>query len=135
MSDKRISKRLKASFTLLYQVDKPMTVVMNVGYAKEIEALMQDLSEGGMAILTNYDIPAATELSIKFTLINRALAGDGRIVKMQVEGRVCYNQLMENDEHRLGIRFTQINDNNKKAIADFIALSSLKILKGEERND
>lgn len=135
MSDKRISKRLKASFTLLYQVDKPMTVVMNVGYGKEIEALMQDLSEGGMAILTNYDIPAATELSIKFTLINRALAGDGRIIKMQIEGRVCYNQLMENDEHRLGIRFTEINDNNKKAIADFITLSSLKNLKGGEQND
>lgn len=135
MSDKRISKRLKASFTLLYQVDKPMTVVMNVGYGKEIEALMQDLSEGGMAILTNYDIPAATELSIKFTLINRALAGDGRIIKMQIEGKVCYNQLMENDEHRLGIRFTQINDNNKKAIEDFITLSSLKNLKGGERND
>jgi c-di-GMP-binding flagellar brake protein YcgR len=132
MSDKRTSKRLRASFTISYHVDKPMTVVINVGYAREIEALMLDLSEGGMAILTNYDIPVATELSIKFILINRALAGDSRIVKMQAEGRVCYNQLMENEEHRLGIRFTQITDNDKKAIADFIALSPPKNLKGEK---
>ena len=125
-SEKRASKRLKANFTLIYQVNKPPTVVMNIGYGREIEALMLDLSEGGMAILTNYDIPKATVLLIKFTLINRALEGDNRIIKMNMTGVVCYNSLSENEEHRLGIHFMQISEKDRKAIVDFIKLSSIK---------
>lgn len=124
--EKRKSMRLKANFTLIYQVNKPPTVVMNIGYGREIEALMLDLSEGGMAFLTNYDIPVSTVLIIKFTLINRALQGDDRIIKLNMAGIVCYNCLSENEEHRLGIRFTEINEKDKKALADFIMLSSLK---------
>jgi c-di-GMP-binding flagellar brake protein YcgR len=45
---------------------------------------------------------------------------------MNVEGAVCYNCLSENEEHRLGIRFTQISEKDKKAITDFIKLSPLK---------
>jgi len=125
-SEKRRSKRLKAHFTLIYQVNKPPTVVMNIGYGREIEALMLDLSEGGMAIITNYDIPKDSVLLIKFTLINRALEGDNRIIKMDMTGVVCYNSLSENEEHRLGIHFTQISEKDRKAIMDFIKLTSIK---------
>lgn len=125
-SEKRKSRRLKAGFTLIYQVNKPPTVVMNVGYGREIEGLMLDLSEGGMAILTNYDIPKSTVLSIKFTLINRALKGDNRIIKINMGGIVCNNVLSENEEHRLGIQFSDISEKDRKAITDFIKLSSLK---------
>jgi c-di-GMP-binding flagellar brake protein YcgR len=124
--EKRSSKRLKAKFSLFYQVNKPPTVVMNIGYGREIEALMLDLSEGGMAILTNYNIPNSTVLSIKFILINRALHGDNRLIKLSMAGIVCYNSLSENEEHQLGIRFTQISEKDKKAIGDFIKLSPIK---------
>ena len=125
-SDKRASKRLKANFTLYYQVNKPPTVVMNIGYGREIEALMLDLSDGGMAILTNMDIPVDTVLLIKFTLINRALKDDNRIIKVGMTGVVCYNRLLENEEHRLGIQFTNINEQDKKAISEFVRLSAAK---------
>ncbi len=125
-NEKRRSKRLRANFTIFYQVDKPPTVVMNVGYGIEIESLMLDLSEGGMAILTNYDLPVNTVLLIKFILINRALQGDNRVIKLSMTGIVCYNQLCENEEHRLGIRFSEISEKDKQAIADFIRSYSLK---------
>jgi c-di-GMP-binding flagellar brake protein YcgR len=125
-SEKRKSRRLKASFTLIYEVNKPATVVMNVGYGKEIDGLMLDLSEGGMAILTNYDIPKTTVLSIKFTLINRALQGDNRIIKMNICGIVCDNVLSKNEEHRLGIQFSGISEKDRLAIMDFTKLSSFK---------
>jgi len=125
-SEKRKSRRLRANFTLIYQVNKSPTVVMNVGYGSEIEGLMLDLSEGGMSMLTNYDIPKSTVLSIKFTLINRALEGDSRIIKINMLGIVCNNALSENEEHRLGIQFSDISEKDRKAIADFIKLSPFK---------
>jgi len=125
-SEKRTSKRLRANFTLYYQVNKPPTVVMDIGYGREIEALMLDLSDGGMAILTNIDIPVDTVLLIKFTLINRALKDDNRIIKVDMTGMVCYNRLLENEEHRLGIQFTRISDHDKKAISEFVSVSAIK---------
>ena len=68
-TEKRKSKRLKAEFIVTYKIDKPVEVHMWIS-DREVDALMLDLSESGMAILTNYDIPASTTLVIKFTLIN-----------------------------------------------------------------
>ena len=87
---------------------------------------MLDLSDGGMAILTNIDIPVDTVLLIKFTLINRALKDDNRIIKVSMTGAVCYNHLLENEEHRLGIQFTNISDYDKKSIAEFVRLFPVK---------
>ncbi len=121
-SEKRKFARTKVKFIVYYEVDKPIKVSMWVG-DEEINALMLDLSEAGMAIVTNYDIPAETVLLIKFTLINLYADQEKKVKLINMTGEVCNSTLVENDEHRLGISFTEISEEDKSAIADFVKMA------------
>lgn len=121
-TEKRKSKRLKAEFIVTYKIDKPVEVHMWIS-DREVDALMLDLSESGMAILTNYDIPASTTLVIKFTLINLYADKDERVTSIKILGEVRYNVLSKESEYRLGISFTQIANEDKHAIAKFIKMA------------
>jgi c-di-GMP-binding flagellar brake protein YcgR len=122
--DRRKSKRLEASFILTYQVNQPLSLRVSIGWDNEVVAVMLDLSQEGMAISTNYDIPAGTILLIKFTLINLAALEDERIESMRMTGVVKSNVLIDKYEHRLGIQFTNINEKDKIAIANFIKMAT-----------
>ena len=128
--ERRKFKRLRVNFTVIYQVDKHLVARMMLGWRKEVEALMIDLSEGGMAILTNYNIPVSTILIIKFTLINLTVSSDKRIRVMRMMGQVRYNMPSEKKEHRLGICFIEIDEEDRKTIADFVKISSVGKVKG-----
>jgi len=125
-NERRKANRLKASFILTYQVNQPLSLRMTVGWDSDIVALMLDLSQEGMAISTDYDLPVATILLMKFTLINLEAEGDERVKAMKITGEVKSNILLDKNEHRLGIQFTQINENDKFAIADFVKMASIK---------
>lgn len=116
--ERRKTKRVNAEFIVTYKVDSPIEVHMWIGH-KEIHAVMINLSEIGMAILTNYDIPTSTLLSIKFTLINLAADIDERVRSMEMTGQVRYNALAKTREHRLGIYFTKIIRADQDTIATF----------------
>lgn len=108
------------SAILVYRVNQPWKLIMFIG-DREVSALMADLSEEGMAILTDYDIPVSALLSIKFTLINAyAYDDNNRVHAVEMQGEVRNNVLLETKEYRIGINFTRINEQSKRAIADFI---------------
>ena len=117
--DRRKFNRLKVSFIVIYRVHKPLEVIMIVGN-KEINAIMLDLSEGGMALSTNYNIPLATIILIKFTLINPYAIGDERICTLEMTGEVRNNVLAGKNDYRLGICFTDITKENRQIIAHFV---------------
>ena len=122
--ERRRFKRLNVNFTLTYQVDKPLYLRMTIGWGKEIDALMLDLSEEGMAITTSYNIPVTTLLSIQFTLINSDEADDQkRVRKMNIVGEVKSNLLLADNDYRLGIHFIQIDAQDRMAIADFVKIA------------
>jgi c-di-GMP-binding flagellar brake protein YcgR len=123
--ERRRFKRLRVNFTVVYQVDRPLVARMTLGWRKEVEALMQDLSEGGMAIVTDYNIPSETILSIKFTLINLSLSSEKRIRIMRMTGQVRYNMPTNRKEHRLGVCFLEIDQEDRLAIADFVKIASV----------
>ena len=81
---------------------------------------MSDLSESGMAILTNFDIPISTVLQIKFTLINTNARDEKRIRSIEMSGEVRNNTITDKKIHRLGIKFQHINDADKEAISAFV---------------
>ena len=110
---------VRAEFIVIYKVNSPVEVYVWIG-KKEINAMMLDLSEHGMAILTKYDLPVSSILFTKFTLINLYADRDERVRSMQITGEVRHNILSENKEHRLGISFTQITKEDKYAIANFV---------------
>ena len=124
--DRRRSKRLDVAFILTYQINHPLSLRMITGAGIETIALMLNLSENGMAVSTNYNIPAATIIAMKFTLINLEAQGDERTNSMRITGEVKSNVVLGKNEYRLGIHFTQINDQDKVAIANFVKMASIK---------
>lgn len=118
--ERRKFQRTKVNFIVTFQVDRPPQVRMSVG-GLDVDALMLDLSEGGMAISTDYEIPAGTLLYIYFTLINPFRTEDDRVTRMELLGEVRSCTSNDNHkQHRLGILFSGIKENDKRAIADFI---------------
>ncbi|MGD9014999.1 MAG: PilZ domain-containing protein [Candidatus Omnitrophota bacterium] len=119
--ERRKSARIGVKFVVTYQVDRPIDVRMWVGN-KQINALMLDLSEQGMAILTKYEIPVSSSLAIKFTLINLGAEKDRQMHSMEIIGEVRYSY-REKNEHHLGITFTRISQEDKTAIVSFVQMA------------
>lgn len=122
--ERRKFERLRVDFILNYRVDTPLEVRMSIGWDSEVDALMVDLSEGGMAILTSCDIPVSSVLSINFTLINlTAISDEDRIKTLSIAGEVRSNFVVDKADRRLGIRFVQISQKDKEVIADFVRMT------------
>lgn len=121
--ERRRHLRLEASFTVIYKVDRPLVVRMQIGN-KEVYAVMLDLSESGMAIVTHYNIPGSTILSMKFTLVNEKLPKRKQFKTMAITGEVRYGARVKK-ECRLGIRFMKINEADKRSIAHFVEMVAM----------
>jgi len=127
--ERRRHKRLRVDFTLIYNVGEPITLRLFIGWDLQIDALMIDLSEAGLAILSSYDIPIATVLNIKFTLINSNVDPEKRVRSMEITGKVCSNTQAETGEYRLGIIFQNIKEEDRLAIRNFIDITLYKFNK------
>jgi len=122
--DRRKFKRLQVSFIVFYKVDSPLHVRMLIG-EREVNAIMLDLSESGMGILTNYKMPESTLLSIKFILVNERTISKERVRSMEIKGQVRYSALAEKGAYRIGIHFTDISEDDRDAIAYFVKMATL----------
>ena len=122
--NRRRSQRIDAAFTLVYSVEKPYSLRINLGLNDQIDAVMVNLSDLGMAIITKYDIPLDTELSIKFNIIDLRLAPDQRWRKMKITAKVTSNITLPEENHhlshRIGMCFIDISSEDKIAISDFV---------------
>ena len=120
-SERRRFKRVPSKFFVTYRALDAVEAFMLFNN-EEIDALMFDLSEGGMAIATSYDIPIATRLSIRFTLINKRAFNDSNKFRAlsDIEGEVRNNNLLDENQHRLGIQFNSISEEDKLAIVNFV---------------
>ncbi len=105
--DRRSHKRLRMNCTVIYRMNEPVSTRFIMG-GKDVEAKMVDISQGGMAMVTNYDIPIATELSMRFTLlkVNKEIVNLSGPV--EITGEVRSSVPLEKNEHRLGIYFTKM---------------------------
>ena len=122
--DRRRHKRLRVNFIATYAVNEPFRIRLLVG-GENIYTRMFDLSESGMALLTNYNIPSATIISVKFVLINlRAYKATSRSRPLDIRGEVVYSISYEENEHRMGICFKDLYDEDKCFVSDFIICQS-----------
>ena len=118
--ERRQHKRVRARFIVTYKVNEPLEVALIIN-KRQISAIMLDLSEGGMALITGIDIPSETTLLMNFTLINTAAFKEEEKIKtMDITGQVRYNLRLSKNEYRLGIRFTRISDSDRSAIVSFV---------------
>lgn len=118
--ERRKFKRVKVSFTLVYCVGVPLSARIAIEGNIAIDALMLDLSQEGMAFLTNSNISIGTVVVLRFTLIDFSVNSDERINNMDIMAKVVSNTKVNAGEYRVSIQFTQINPEDKKAIAEFI---------------
>ena len=105
--ERRINRRLRMNCTVIYRLNEPVSARFIMS-GEDVEAKMTDISQGGMGLVTDYDIPIATPLSMRFTLlkVNKDIINFSGPV--EVTGEVSSNTPLEKNEHRLGIHFTRI---------------------------
>jgi|GEM_PF-949183 len=119
--DRRKSERINAAFILTYNLERSHTLCVSLGLVDSVETVMINLSDLGMAVMTNYDIPAGAQLHIKFDLINMHASGDERRRSMDIIGEVVSNFPLSGEDRKIGIRFDRISEEDKEAIRNFIA--------------
>lgn len=118
MQERRQFHRIPVVFVATYKVHEPIALRMFI-QENEVWTVMLDLSEGGMAIQTTYDIPVASILLIEFTFLDTTAPKDAPLQKMKILGEVRYNVLKDDNVRRLGIRFTEISESDKYVISIF----------------
>lgn len=105
--ERRANKRLRMNCTVVYRTDEPSTTRVSIG-DHDVQAKMLDISETGMAMVTDTDIPISTVLSMRFTL----LKVNKDVVKlsgpMEAVGEVRSSVETDEHEHRLGIFFRKM---------------------------
>ena len=122
--DRRRYQRLKLNLSVNYRVENPWQVRIKFG-DREFEATALNLSEGGMAILTNCDIPIASSLILKFSLFKINKFGEVNFYNpVEISGQVRSNMISEKDLYRLGLCFTREECEENKRIGNFVKLAS-----------
>jgi len=118
-ADRRRHKRVDVNFIATYKVIEPIRV-RNLVREDEVYAKMFDVSESGVAISTIYNIPSASMLLLRFTLIDSlARKTENRFRSMSMTGEVVYSVEFGKIEHRLGVCFKNISEEDKCSIAGF----------------
>jgi c-di-GMP-binding flagellar brake protein YcgR len=125
VNNRRNSERKGVAFTLTYGVEKPYSLRVNLGLRDDLDALMLDLSDSGVAMITKFNLPTGTRLHIKFNFINLFLTGQARTRAMVIIGDVVSSRELSNREYRIGVHFNDISEEDTMAIRSFIKRSKI----------
>lgn len=105
-SERRHNKRLRLNCTVIYRLNEPVSAKFIMS-GKDIQAEMVDISQHGMAMVTNHDIPVATVLSMRFTILKVEKDIVNFSGPVEITGEVKSN-VSQDGSHRLGIYFTKM---------------------------
>jgi hypothetical protein len=105
--ERRAAKRVRMNCTVIYRADESLDARFSLR-GEDLHAKMLDISQNGMAMVTDYDIPISTVLSMRFTLLKIK----EELIKfsgpMEITGEVRSNTPLTASQHRLGIYFTKM---------------------------
>lgn len=105
--ERRKQRRLRMNCTIVYRCNEPVSTRFIMD-GQDVQAKMLDISRGGLAMITDHDIPISTVLSMRFTLfrVNKEVMNFAGPV--EVTGEVRSNIALDENAHRLGIYFTKV---------------------------
>lgn len=128
--DRRKFKRTLVNFIVFYNVNSPLEIRIKIG-ERECEALTSDISEGGMGVYTNYEIPPVTIVTVKFIMINdNGVSAKDRSRSILVQGEVRYNILIKEKKlFRFGIQFIDLSPDDRSFISNFVSASKQQMNK------
>ena len=118
--EKRKSERLDATFTFTFRVEKPVDLRFQVGWDSELGAVMANLSDLGLSMITKHDLPVGAQIIAKFNIIDFHLQGEERWRRMEVAGKVVSSILLAGQGHKIGVCFERISEEDKLLIANFV---------------
>ena len=114
--DSRLHPRIKITCKLASVDTETGVDGFSLGDTKRIKAEVFDLSIGGMGLLLNYFLPKG--LQIKLLVDGKCFNSDKEIM-LKAEVRYCIT--LKANRYKCGIRFTDISEENKNIIVNFIA--------------
>lgn len=117
--ERRRYKRVKTSIAVMYRKDAPLDVWVS-DTQSESQAQMFDLSEGGLGIITNINVPVAEVLRVKFVLTRVKDKAVNYYGDFALSGQVRYSTLIGENKYRLGIEFIDIEDAARTQIKNFV---------------
>jgi c-di-GMP-binding flagellar brake protein YcgR len=122
--EKRKFKRVAVYFIVFCRVSSPLRVRIKIGN-REVEALAVDISEGGMAVYTDCEIPPVAVVSVKFIMINDyAVSAQDGTRSILVRGEVRYNIFIEEKKtFRFGMQFMDLPVDDRIFVSNFVAKS------------
>ncbi len=108
---------MDAAFASVYSVLSPFGERLNFG-EKERDAIANDLSEGGVSLLTDYPLPTGTQINLRFRLLNeKETSEEKRSRKFRVRGAARYCVLTKEKSYRVGVRFINLSHEDQAFIA------------------
>ena len=124
--EKRKSRRVVASFAVTYRVKSPYEVRRELGEG-ELDGIANDLSVGGLSLLTNHLVPAGAVIHMKFRLLNKFAVGEeDRFRKFELQGEARYNFFTEEKTYRIGIRFLNMPQADHDFVLNCVELDRTK---------
>ncbi|MBU0504221.1 MAG: PilZ domain-containing protein [Candidatus Omnitrophota bacterium] len=120
INDRRKFKRLRVNITLAYTVESPPEVSI-LYRGKEIEATMLSICEGGIGLLSKYNIPARSMIVVRFSLFRTDKQGFiASSSPLEIVCRVCYSVAVEDGQYQIGVAFREVKDIAKSEIITFM---------------
>jgi c-di-GMP-binding flagellar brake protein YcgR len=121
--DRRRFQRLKVNLDVCFRVESPIALRGMLG-DRRIEAILLDIGQGGMALLSPHNIPPEAELVLEFSLFKTDRMGLVSFSDpIEISGEVRSSILIENGQYRLGISFKALRCGQGNEITDFVAAS------------
>jgi c-di-GMP-binding flagellar brake protein YcgR len=117
--EKRRFDRVGTNFIAVCRLRKAVSVTMAAD-EEDIDALMLDLSEGGLALSIDHKVPKSTCFLVKFILVHSNTYTRKDFSPIQIEGKVRSCVPTKDKRYRLGVSFTEITEADKKSIIKFI---------------
>jgi len=116
--ERRQTRRIQAIYCAKYRYYDPQTKHLD---SQEYEALTLDISETGVALVTDREVPIGTNLVIKFTVNKFGDFSHSRFSKVILfTGTVAYSVPRGNDLYRLGIYFGPATKKNEIKFFDVV---------------
>lgn len=109
--ERRVARRLKDQIPVEYRLIGPEGRLLGPA----AQALTRDLSPAGLMLEADRQLPAGTLLHLDFALGSPPCF-------LKARGQLCWIHQEAEDQYRLGVRFTCIDDEDKNWISNHVAL-------------
>ncbi len=116
--EKRRFQRVALDVVLFFRVDKPPEVRLRIGKEARTGHAV-DISEVGISFLVDAEIPKGAEMEISFSL----MLEKGKSERIAARGTVVYSfPRLPKKTYRIGVLFTELADNDRKMITEYVKL-------------